>query len=393
MKTPEDRQSTVDALRGFALLGIVVVNIATFSSAHYGAGLPDPLATSFAERCAVLVRTFAFESKFYLLFSFLFGYSFTLQMQAAERAGASFAARMARRLAMLWLLGVLHAVLLYQGDILTTYAVTGAVLLMLRRRNDAFLLRGAFLLVLATASLWAGFSLLLSHWLGGAMLDLRGAHAQAAAALLAYRDTPATVVAQHLRDLGQIWWTTVLVQAPTALAMFFVGCVAGRRQLLADPGAHAALWRRVCIWGLAVGLPGAAFYMVLTLREEDAVRSFQGLAATLLTAPFLSAGYAAGLVLLFGTRRGRMVEAWLAPAGRMALSNYLLQSLVCAWIFLAYGLRWIGTTGPLAAMAIAFAIFACQLPLSRWWMRRFAYGPFEWLLRAVTNLQLPRLRR
>jgi uncharacterized protein len=393
MTTTEHRQSTVDALRGFALLGILVVNIATFASAHYGAGLPDPLATSFAERGAVFVRTFFFETKFYLLFSFLFGYSFTLQLQAAERAGASFAPRMARRLAMLWLLGVLHAVLLYQGDILTTYAVIGLVLLMLRRRSDAFLLRGAVGLLLATALLWGGFSLLLSLWLGGASLDMRGAYAQADAALAAYRATPADVVAQHLRDLAQIWWITVLIQAPCALAMFFAGCVAGRRRLLADGGVPAAVWRRVWIWGLAVGLPGAAFYAASVHRLDDTARSFQGLAVTLFTAPFLSAAYGAGLVLLLRTPRGRALEAWLAPAGRMALSNYLLQSLVCAWLFLAYGLRRIGETGPLAAMAIACAIFACQLLLSRWWMRRFAYGPFEWLLRAVTNLQLPPMRR
>ena len=77
----------------------------------------------------------------------------------------------------------------------------------------------------------------------------------------------------------------------------------------------------------------------------------------------------------------------------MALSNYLLQSLVCAWLFLAYGLRWIGTFGPLATTAIAFAIFGCQLVLSRWWMRRFVYGPVEWLLRAFTNLELPPMRK
>lgn len=393
MSDAPPREGTVDALRGFALFGILVVNIASFASAHYAIGLPDPLAASAGGRWAVFVRSMLFESKFYLLFSFLFGYSFTLQMQAAERAGAAFVPRMARRLATLWLLGLAHAVLLYQGDILTTYAVLGAVLLMLRRRADGFLLRAAAALVLATALLWAAFSLLLSLWLDGAALDMRGAYAEAAAALAAYRGTPATVVAQHLRDLSQIWWITVLVQAPNALAMFCAGCVAGRRRLLADAGAHRALLRRMVRWGLAVGLPGAAFYAASSLRLDDTARVYHGLAATLLTAPFLSAAYAAGLVLLLGTPGGRPLEAWLAPAGRMALTNYLLQSLVCAWLFLAYGLRWIGSTGPLAAMAIACAIFACQLLWSRWWMARFAYGPVEWLLRAVTNLRRPPMRR
>ncbi|KQW65072.1 DUF418 domain-containing protein [Variovorax sp. Root411] len=389
---PNERQQMVDALRGFALLGILLVNIATFSSPYYGAGLPDPMAVSLAERSALFVRTFVFETKFYLLFSFLFGYSFTLQMQSAQRDGKPFAPRMARRLVGLWVLGLLHAVLLYHGDILATYAVLGAVLLMLRRRGDVFLARCAIGLVLATSLLWAGIGYLLTV-AGASPETLRNAYADAAVALAAYRGTPATVIVQHLRELSQIWWITGLVQAPTALAMFFAGFIAGRHGLFANAAAHRALFRRLLSWGLAIGLPGAAVYAFPSMRLDNAVREFYGLAATLLTAPFLAAAYAAGLVLLMQTPRGRMLQGLLAPAGRMALTNYLMQSLVCAWIFLAYGLRWIGTVGPLAATAIAFAIFAVQLALSRWWMRRFVYGPVEWLLRAFTNLERPVVRR
>ena len=387
-----ERQPLVDALRGFALLGILVVNIASFSSTYYGVGVPDPMAVSLAERCALFVRTFVFETKFYLLFSFLFGYSFTLQMQSAERDGKPFAPRMLRRLAGLWMLGLLHAVLLYHGDILTTYAVLGAVLLMLRRRGDVLLARCAVGLVLATSLLWAGIGYLLT--LAGTLPEtMRNAYAEAAVALAAYRGTPVTVVVQHLRELSQIWWITGLVQAPTALAMFFAGFVAGRRGLFENATAHRALFRRTLYWGLAVGLPGAAVYAFPSMRLDNVVREFYGLAATLLTAPFLAAADAAGLVLLMQSPRGHVLESVLAPAGRMALTNYLMQSLVCAWLFLAYGLRWIGTVGPLAATAIAFTIFAAQLMLSRWWMNRFVYGPVEWLLRAFTNLALPPMRR
>ena len=387
-----ERQSLVDALRGFALLGILVVNIASFSSTYYGAGVPDPMAQSALERAVLLARTLVFETKFYLLFSFLFGYSFTLQMRSAERDGKPFAPRLLRRLAALWVIGLLHAVLLYHGDILTTYAVLGAVLLVLRRRGDVFLARCAVGLVLATALFWAGIGYLWT--LAGDPSDtMLNAYAEASVALTAYRGTPATVIVQHLRELSQIWWITGLVQAPTALAMFCAGFIAGRGELFADAGAHRALFRRLLFWGLAIGLPGALAYAFPSIRLDNLVRESYGLVATLLTAPFLAAAYAAGLVLLMQTPRGRVLEDLLAPAGRMALTNYLLQSLVCAWLFLAYGLRWIGTVGPLAATAIAFAIFAAQLVLSRWWMRRFVYGPVEWLLRAFTNLVPPPMRR
>ena len=388
---PDDRQHMVDALRGFALLGILVVNIASFASTYYAQGVPDPLGLSLADRIASFVRAFAFETKFYLLFSFLFGYSFTLQMRAAERDGKPFVPRMARRLLGLWVLGVAHAVLLYYGDILMAYAVLGAVLLMLRRRGDVLLACAAVGLVLLTSLAWAAIGSMYTQM--DMQMGVQAAYGLATAAEAAYRDSPAAVVVQHLRDLSQTWWVTVLVQAPEALAMFFLGFIAGRRGLLAHVEAHRTLLWRMLWWGLAIGLPGALAYALPTVRL-NAVREVQGLAVTLLTAPFLAAAYAAGMLLVFQSGRGgRVLMPLLAPAGRMALSNYLLQSLVCAWIFLAYGLRWIGTMGPLATFGVALAIFAGNLLLSAWWMRHFAYGPVEWLLRAFTYLQLPPLRR
>ncbi|WP_422087392.1 DUF418 domain-containing protein [Variovorax sp.] len=387
-----ERQSLVDALRGFALLGILVVNIATFSSPFYGMGVPDPMAQTAVERAALFARSFLFETKFYLLFSFLFGYSFTLQMQSAERDGKPFAPRMLRRLVGLWVLGLLHAVVLYHGDILTTYAVIGGVLLLLRRRGDGVMACCAVSLVLLTSLLWASLGFLMTR--AGVDADTRSLYAEAVAALHAYRGTPATVIAQHVRELAQVWVVLAFAQAPTALAMFLAGFIAGRRGLLANAGAHRALFERLFFCGLLIGVPGAMFYGLSTMRNSDSGgREVIGLALGLLTAPFLTAAYASGLVLLFQTPRGRALVAWLAPAGRMALSNYLLQSLVCAWIFLAYGLRLMGSVGPLASFAFAFSIFAVQLLLSRWWMQRFAYGPVEWLLRAFTLLELPSMRK
>ncbi|MBN8753656.1 MULTISPECIES: DUF418 domain-containing protein [Variovorax] len=386
-----ERQSLVDALRGFALLGILVVNIATFASPFYGMGVPDPMAQSAAERAALFMRSFLFETKFYLLFSFLFGYSFTLQMDSAERDGKAFAPRMLRRLLGLWVLGLLHAVVLYHGDILTTYAAIGGVLLLLRRRGDGFMAFCAVALVLVTSLLWASLGYLMTR--AGIDADTRSLHAEAMAALHAYRGTPATVIAQHLRELAQVWVVLALAQAPTALAMFLAGFIAGRRGLLANAAAHRTLFKRLVICGLLIGLPGAVVYGLSTMRVGDGGREVVGFGLGLLTAPFLTAAYASALLLFFQTPRGQGLVAWLAPAGRMALSNYLLQSLVCAWIFLAYGLRLIGSVGPLGGFAFAFSIFAAQLVLSRWWMGRFAYGPVEWLLRAFTLLEWPSMRK
>ena len=130
-----DRIETIDAVRGFALAGILVVNSLVFASTWYGTGLSTPDA-SWLDIFLESVVSAVFELKFYLLFSFLFGYSITLQIQSAERSGSNFIPRMLRRQAGLFVIGAIHAVVLFHGDILTTYAVLGLVLLALRNRTD-----------------------------------------------------------------------------------------------------------------------------------------------------------------------------------------------------------------------------------------------------------------
>ena len=118
-----------------------------------------------------------------------------------------------------------------------------------------------------------------------------------------------------------------------------------------------------------------------------------GLATGLATAPLLAGAYLALALALFERLRDGMLFALLADTGRMALSNYLLQSAICALLFLAYGARLMGGVSPPGALALAAAIFCLQLPLSRWWLRHHAYGPVEWLLRALTIAAWPRWRR
>ena len=387
------RIADVDALRGCALFGILVVNICAFATPWFGLGLTDPAFHGGVDRATHFLVALLFETKFYLLFSFLFGYSFTLQMQAAARAGAPFAPRMLRRQTGLWLIGILHAVVLFHGDILTTYAVLGIVLLALHRCGERAALSLALMLVGACVAFWAALA-----WLQGMQPADGAEHAvamaqKAAAALAAYRGTPASVVAQHVRELGEIWIVLLLVQAPCALAMFLCGLAAGKRELLLHAADYLPLRRRLQWAGALAGLPGAAFYAWTSVYGDSQAWQVAGLAVGLATAPLLAGAYVAIALALFERLRDGGLYALLADTGRMALSNYLLQSTVCAWLFLAYGARLMGSVSPLGALALAAAIFCLQLPLSRWWLRRHAYGPVEWLLRALTIAAWPRWRR
>lgn len=379
----------VDALRGFALFGILVVNSMVFASPYYGTGAVDPAFTSIWDRGVRAFVALFFETKFYLLFSFLFGYSFTLQMQSAERAGAGFTARILRRQAGLWLIGLGHAVFLFHGDILTTYAVLGLALLALRGQPEGRLLKIAKALVLVTGLFWLAMGLL--YLLSGIGPGEAGV-AAAETARRNYTGSAATVVAQHLGELSEVWIAVGLMQGPCALAMFLIGFVAGRRQMLAQPQAYRPLLRRLVMLGVWVGLPTAGLYAYASVALTGSGWEIMALGLGLLTAPFLTGAYVALMLMGFDTPLGDRVARILAPAGRMALSNYLLQSLACSLIFTAYGLRLIGQLSPLVVLEVCAAIFALQLIASRWWLQRFAYGPVEWGLRALTIAAWPRWR-
>ena len=388
------RIADVDALRGCALFGILVVNIGAFATPWFGLGLTDPAFHGNVDRATHFLVALLFETKFYLLFSFLFGYSFTLQMQAAARANAPFVPRMLRRQAGLWLIGALHAVLLFHGDILTTYALLGIVLLALHRCGERQALSLALIFVTVCVGFWAWMAWLQSLQPEGDAAQQAVAMAQkAATALAAYRATPSTVITQHLRELSEIWIVLLLVQAPCALAMFLCGLAAGKREMLLHASDYLPLRRRMLWAGALAGLPGAAFYAWTSVYGGNQAWQVAGLAVGLASAPLLAGAYLALALALFERLRHGTLFAQLADTGRMALSNYLLQSAVCAWLFLAYGARLMGSVSPLGALALAAILFSLQLPLSRWWLRKHAYGPVEWLLRALTIAAWPRWRR
>ncbi|MPT28191.1 MAG: DUF418 domain-containing protein [Achromobacter sp.] len=392
------RLAHVDALRGFALLGILVVNIGVFASPFYASGIVDPAFARPWDQAVRWLVAWLFETKFYLLFSFLFGYSFTLQISAAERSGAAFGPRFLRRLAGLAAFGLAHAVLFYQGDILLTYALLGLALMACRGMAPGRALRVALWLIGLTSLAWAvlgGLSLLdpvgtVAMGQGDNNVALADSHA----AIQAYRGTIATTVARHWQELTSgIWGVILLVQGPFVFAMFLAGYALGRRQALADPWRQPRVLWLLCALGALPGLAGSAAYATAALPSMALLWEIPGLALGLFTAPLLSMSYAAALLLAMRTRPGAWLARTLAPAGRMALSNYLMQSVVCAFIFTGWGLRLSGGVSPGAALLIAGAIFGAQLPFSAWWLRHHAQGPVEWLLRALTLGAWPAWRR
>lgn len=381
----------MDALRGFALLGILLVN-ALMMAGPYGIGaLADPEASTVDRAVEGAVLTFA-AGKFYLMFSFLFGYSFTLQQDSAARDGASAVPRMLRRTLGLLVRGLLHAVLLYTGDILMTYALLGLILIAARNCTPGRALRAARIVYGCAAGLllFLGLVSLLMSDAEAAALDAE--LAEGFAALVAdYRGDPMSVVGANIGQLPEAFFAASMMGG-FVLAAFLTGLYCGKRRLLADTGQYAARMRRICVLGVAVGLPGSVFMAVAADGALGPRWSILGETVGMVTAPALTAAYVCGMLLFMRTARGGRAALLLAPAGRMALTNYLTQSLVMALVFTAYGLALYDRLGAAAVIAGAFVLYGAQLALGKHLMARYRYGPVEWLLRAVTLARLPRSR-
>ncbi len=386
------RIALVDGLRGFALLGILIVNITYFSTAYLrDLGLPDPQATSWLDEATQWMMALLFEYKFYILFSFLFGYSFVLQMTSAERQGKKFGRRMLRRLLGLFAIGSLHAVFLWHGDILTTYAVVGLLLLAMRDVQPKVAVAVGAVVLGAYAAFWLMFTAVLS--IEPFELDLSESMTEARDATLAYQGGFADVLSQRWAELPYYISSIVLVQAPVAFAMFLFGLAAAKINLFNEIARYRHQFKRGLLIALPIGIIGTIAYAKTAFLSPEDPLLYVGLSIAALTAPFLTWSYISFFVLGSTKRIGAAIINALAPVGRMALSNYVLQSILMGFVFFGYGLGYFGELGPFQTLLVAFAIFAAQIPVSAWWLNRHTYGPLEWLLRAFTNWTIPAWRK
>ncbi len=379
MSAATQRAHFADELRGFALLGIVLVNtpfLAISTSGYTTASLaawPDRAA-------AFLVVAFA-QAKFYLIFSFLFGYSLSFLLSRNDVAQRT---RYKRRLFGLALLGSLHAVAAFVGDILVLYALLGTVMLVLVRWSDRRLF--------AFAGVALGVWLMLL-----ALLVLLESYLPS--------DVVASTIAQHLDAelaTGSFWqaalarfgfWPDAFVFIGTlnglaVLAMFAVGLIAGRHRVLSDPDRYPALWRLGIRLGLGIGLPLGLLSATLSIGLEanaGAIGKTElvGVVLSFVSAPFLSFGYIAALARL----RQRFPHGLrvFRSAGRMSLTGYLGESILLSLIFCGYGGALFGRVGAAVATLIGVGVWAALEVFSHLWLKRFQQGPFEMLLRRMSS--------
>jgi uncharacterized protein len=386
---PSERVETIDILRGLALFGILAANIRGFAGPAATYFEPRLFWSSLHDRIAqAFIDTFV-QGKFITLFAFLFGVGFAVQLERSQSRSGKFGRTYARRLFILLIFGLIHGLLIWWGDILLVYALTGFLLLLFRQRRDRTLVAWAIAAFLVPVLLSAA-----------AFTASRFGHAPpmpprpGAAELQKITQTFAhgswmEIEAARAHDALVHNWIFTPVFFTHVLALFLIGVLAWRKGLFTPSPESLPRYRRAMWIGFAIGIPGNLLITIVRWRNDLPPMPTTPLAAALtlvqmLAVPALSMGYLCLVILLCQSEAWRMRLRRFGAVGRMALSNYLLQSIIGTLIFYSYGLALFGRFGPEALLVWTMLIYGMQVVLSQWWLERFRYGPAEWLWRSLT---------
>lgn len=386
MTTPlRARIPALDVLRGVAVAGILVANVLVFFGlvflpAERAASLPTAEADGvvrFLERVLV-------EGKFYSIFSLLFGIGFGLQL---ARGGEEALPRFRRRLRVLLAIGAIHAFLIWSGDILMLYALLGFTLPWFARKSERELLRWVAILLAVPSALYA---VALAVWLLAGPATAPSAAAMPAGILAIFErmgtgGVKDAFIGNLLMVAGRWADLFATMRFPKVLGMFVLGLWTARTGLATSPSGHRQFLVRWSLLGLGVGLPANLAGAWAAEQWAYVPPSAGALFAVVMQAvgiPMLALGYAATVGLLVVD--GRRLLMVFAPLGRMALTNYLMHSVICVVLAYGFGFGLWWRIGASTAVTIAAVILAVQIPLSAWWLSRYRFGPVEWIWRRFT---------
>ncbi len=389
--SPSERYVIVDALRGFALLGIVMANYPEFSLyTFFDSETKEAFATHSCDRVVNFLQYLLVDGKFYTIFSLLFGLGFSIILSNAERRGGDGLRVFYRRMGTLAAVGLLHLMLLWSGDILLLYALLGFLLPAFRRASDRRLLAWAAALLLVPVMLdffqeVSGVSLSAfavraqSYW-----CERYGITDENFARWL--RDATCYADVFHFLIQGALVRVQEFVDGHRyfrVFALFLLGYYIGRKQVYARLGEYKETLRKLFRYGLLVGAPVSILYAWSSTHSHAWGLTVHSL--LFLTGVFpLSFAYVSGMCLLYLRKPRWHGFACLSAPGRMALSNYIGQSAVGMFLFYGIGLGFGASIGLTPTEGIAIAVFVLQMLFSSVWLSAFRFGPLEWLWRMLT---------
>lgn len=388
-----ERIATLDIVRGFALLGILIMNMPGFATSFFVEADGSHLWTSQLDIRAEMVRDMLFSGKFNSMFSLLFGIGFTIQLgRLMERQPDRAIAIYVRRLLVLMAFGLLHATVFWTGDVLHIYALLGILLLFLRNVSNRAIV-GMIVACLIYPAVSGTLRLIVMTPETVARL-VAEAQAFEASNNLAYGHGSFVAAArEHGREFLYFYdnpfslWGTFgfYVQMTTTM---LIGFLIGRNGWVRRIPEFLPTIKRLQWWALGVGIVCALVFGILGEMNRAPGPSPVKI---LISVSYVTCRLAMMIFYVLTIVRLAQLPAWqrrfapMATAGRMPLTNYLMQTLIATTIFYGWGFGNWNKVGPAAGLALAFAIFfVIQVPLSLWWLRRFDYGPLEWLWRFAT---------
>lgn len=387
----KERFVILDALRGFALLGICLANfpefsLYTFQPAEVTAAMPSAAI----DRVVRFIQYLFIDGKFYTIFSILFGIGFSIIIANAERKGANGFKIFYRRMSVLALIGFLHLMLLWSGDILLLYAIAGMLLPLFRRLSDRMLL--------AVSALFIFVPVLIEWSTGMAQISLSAWASDLQWHYCAKYGITEENFGVWLRDarsyagvfqfliqgaFERMWEFLEGHRLLKVMGLFLLGFYIGRNRIYAGLACHRKEIGRTGTISLLVGLPLSVVYAWDSVSGHPFGDTVASLLYAVSVVP-MGISYMAGMAWLFMKYETSGMWRYIAAPGRMALTNYIGQSLIGILLFYGIGFGWGASVGLGTTELIACGVFVVELLCSLAWLRYFRYGPLEWIWRMLT---------
>lgn len=385
------RHIFLDALRGFALLGVCLANYPEFSLYTFQ---PDTVAESMPDagidRIVKFLQYLFIDGKFYTLFSLLFGIGFSIIISHAAERGANGFRIFYRRMIILALIGCTHLMLIWSGDILLLYAVLGMLLPLFRNMSDRKNLTVATVLLVIPVVIDA-----VCEASGVFLAKYPYDQWWRTAGLYGITEVNFGTWLRDAQGYGEV--SQFLMQGAwermyefvdgnryfKVMGLFLIGFEIGRKKIYADLDSHKTLLRRVALWGCIIGVPMSVLYALGGVNSHPMGNAVHSLLYAVSVYP-LGFAYAALLGLFCIRHRDLIVWKMFAAPGRMALTNYISQSVIGMLLFYGIGLGLGASIGLAVTELVAFGVFAFQIIFSFAWLSVFRFGPLEWIWRMLT---------
>jgi len=400
-----ERIDYMDLLRGIAIFGILIANLRWFSL--YSPQVSGWFTFAEIDRTVHLLQGVFIESKFYTIFSILFGWGIALQINRSKKDDTSTAAFLRRRLWFMMLLGGLHMFFIWEGDIVFLYGLVGFVLVALRNYSNRILLTTGILLLLSPVLLyllkmswpWVNYPSDYLYSLGEKVYQHFGWIDQdtSRTGVLSESTTIISNIKITLADAPyRFAYLFAVSRIPKVLGAMLIGFYIGRTNLYSEMMKHKKVVFRATIAGLIVFVP-LNYWLEGVLKNDTAYyqRQIEGLyytiADSLVVFP-LALAYMTSLALLFEKTWIQTILNPVLAVGKTAFSNYVFQSIIGIILFYGVGFGLALQFGPLAWTIAAVIIFSFQIILSNLWLKYFRFGPLEWIWRSLTYRKIQPLK-